>query len=200
MSIKFVILSGWHFLVNMEIRQYTEFSEIPLDVTDWDRLVDGSRTGSVFLSYYWIKTWWNVFGYQYKLRFLLALENDQVIGFAPLMQDHRGCIRFIGDTNSDYLDFVVPSQKKVILGGFLKLLHECRNDWSSIELKNILCRPQCPVDRPYLRYRLRCHSTETSPYRRWIHRHINRRGPNPKSRSLGLSIWSQLPWPSYTLG
>lgn len=121
----------------MQIRRYEDFSEIPLDASEWDQLVTANQTDSIFLHYHWIQIWWKYFGSQYKLWFLTAEENGQVLGFAPLMLDHRGCVRLIGDTNADYLDFVVPVQKDIILREFFELLFQYRSDWSSIELKNI---------------------------------------------------------------
>ncbi len=104
----------------------------------WDLLVKANQTDSIFLQLsldtdmveeFWFRST--------NSRFITAEEDDRVVGFAPLMLDHRGCIRFIGDTNADYLDFVVPEQQEQILRGFFELLHQYRSDWSSIELKNI---------------------------------------------------------------
>jgi len=121
----------------MEIRQYADFSKIPLDASGWDQLVDANQTDSIFLHYHWIQIWWKYFGSQYKLWFLTAEENHQILGFAPLMLDRHGCIRFIGEPNADYLDFVAPAQKEKILCGFFSLLNQHRSDWSTIELRNI---------------------------------------------------------------
>ena len=121
----------------MQIKIYTDFSDIPLDASEWDLLVKANQTNSIFLQYHWVQIWWKHFGSQYKLRFITAEENNRVIGFAPLMLDHRNCIRFIGDTNADYLDFVIPEQQKRIVCGIFELLHQFRSEWTSIELKNI---------------------------------------------------------------
>ncbi|MDB4516668.1 GNAT family N-acetyltransferase [Crocinitomicaceae bacterium] len=137
MSAQYAILYRGLLPAEMLTRLYTELSEVPLDASEWNQLVEANQTGSIFLQYHWIQTWWSNFGPGYKLRFITAEEDDRVIGFAPLMLDNRGCIRFIGDTNADYLDFVIPVQQERMLSGIFDLLYEYRSDWSSIELKNI---------------------------------------------------------------
>jgi len=70
---------------------------------DWNRCID--ETDTIFQTYEWISTWWNIFGKDKDL-FLLVIEQDnRVAGIAPLMMRKKK-LEFIGSPLSDYNDFI----------------------------------------------------------------------------------------------
>jgi peptidoglycan/xylan/chitin deacetylase (PgdA/CDA1 family)/CelD/BcsL family acetyltransferase involved in cellulose biosynthesis len=83
----------------------------------WNRLVDASATGTTFLTWEWLSSWWAAYGGGAPLEILLARDEAGVIrGIAPLCRQalrrygHTyDTLMFIGDgsSDSDYLDFIV---------------------------------------------------------------------------------------------
>ncbi|VAW73238.1 Glycosyl transferase, group 1 [hydrothermal vent metagenome] len=122
----------------MQISLYNKLEDIPIDKEQWRKLLARNTTRSVFQSYAWTHNWWEQFGNNYTLFFLVAQNNDgQVSGLAPLMLDESRTLRFIADKNSDYLDFIIPDDRSEILSAFFKKIREQQHDWLMIELNNI---------------------------------------------------------------
>lgn len=119
------------------IRQFCTFDEIPLDKAAWTALVSAAQASTVFVSYTWVTEWWKNFGAHYQLFFLTVEEDGSIIAFAPLMRDSQGVIRFIADTNSDYLDFVVPRHRPDLVADVLRYLDGQKDQWSVLHLRNI---------------------------------------------------------------
>lgn len=119
------------------IHVYRQFSEIPLDEASWDKLVEASAVGGVFLKYLWVSNWWRCFGHSFELFFVTAETDGRILAFLPLMLDKQRTLRFIGDLNADYLGFVIPSTGDALLGAFIEFLSKKRGNWDSIHLRNI---------------------------------------------------------------
>ena len=53
------------------------------------------------------------------------------------MIDETRTLRFIGDINSDYLGFAIPTGRAELLSGFLEFFNEFRHLWNVIHLRNL---------------------------------------------------------------
>jgi len=83
---------------------------------DWNDLLGRCGTAPPFLTYDWVRTWWNMFGSGKSLYLLVARDvRGTVQGIAPLCRgrERRGglpftALRFVGweKVGSDYLDFI----------------------------------------------------------------------------------------------
>ena len=56
----------------------------------WNELLKSSREDSFFLSIPWLKTWWDVFGSEYKLKCITVEEDGEIVGVGPFAVSSRG--------------------------------------------------------------------------------------------------------------
>lgn len=97
------------------------------------------------MTWEWLSTWWKYFGREKKLLVLFALENNEIIGIAPLMRSKLygipgiSKIEFIGTPDSDYNVFILLKKKRECIKLFFK---ECltNSKFNLIDLKDV------PVD------------------------------------------------------
>lgn len=125
----------------MHIELFSRVENIPIDKEKWNNLVCGNVTNTVFQTYEWFMCWWNNFGHSYRLIFLTASDKSGLIGFAPLMigpsQYSQKTLRFVGDNNADYCDFVICGNRLKTIDGFVSFLYSKEIDWSCMTLLNI---------------------------------------------------------------
>lgn len=130
------------------IRDRKELEEI---APEWNRLLAESKSDSIFLSWEWISTWWDVFGGLFQMRVLLDRDEKGCIhGIAPLMigkerifgKTFRSLmiIGQKGDTLAEYLDlFVRAGCEKEITNRFAEYIKtELRNDWDLIFFERVV--------------------------------------------------------------
>lgn len=98
------------------------FNDPMLSPEDWAALQYKGSGNTVFMSWHWQKTWWEVFG-RGKLLLLLAVKNDEPVALAPLFAD-GGMLFFVGSGGSDYLDFIGDTNDPEIIKGLLQLAIE----------------------------------------------------------------------------
>ncbi|MEQ1795827.1 MAG: GNAT family N-acetyltransferase [Nitrospira sp.] len=112
-----------------------------LDPEAWNALAAWSETNSIFQTYQWMSSWERVFGGEYDPWFLSVADPSGVIGVAPLMvkQGLMGerLVRFLGDGNADYCDFLANGEKQRVLEAICHALFVARERWDVIELNNI---------------------------------------------------------------
>lgn len=84
---------------------------------EWNRLLQTSPANTIFLTWEWTYTWWQVYGHAHQL-FLLKIQDEHgtCVGLAPLKISRRYTlgvpyrqVEFIGycrNTFPDYLDFI----------------------------------------------------------------------------------------------
>ena len=89
---------------SMRIHLLDGFDDPGLNRLDWRRLLSAGDTDTVFQTWEWQRTWWDVFG-RGKLLLLVAEHDGQAVACAPLFCD-EGMVFFVGSGGSDYLDFV----------------------------------------------------------------------------------------------
>ncbi len=87
---------------------------------EWNELLADSRADTIFLSWEWIDTWWQIYGREYTLYLICVRDLDgRLAGIAPLkivqsldlLATKRKCtLEFIGygkDVTPEYLDLIV---------------------------------------------------------------------------------------------
>lgn len=109
----------------------------------WNELVEATESDNFFLTYEWNRTWWRAFGADHELYLLTVRDGEDIIGIAPLM---RSClsgmlrrmrvIRFIGDPDSDYGDFIGENPHQ-IAEQVWAYLNSHKRDWDRIELSQV---------------------------------------------------------------
>lgn len=99
---------------------------------------------TIFSTWEWLSTWWKHFGNNKKLVLLLAEENNEIIGIAPLMYSiHKmfglrmGKIEFIGTPDSDYNDFILTDKEEKCIKLFINHLNNLPEKWDCIDLTEI---------------------------------------------------------------
>ncbi len=125
----------------MHIKLIKDPDNIPITPSEWNNLVARNETNTIFQTFEWFDSWWKTFGVEHKLFFLTVHKNNQIIGFAPLMLTNTNkrakTLSFIGDANSDYLDFVLPIEKRAALNIICDFLSKNSDLWKTVSLLNI---------------------------------------------------------------
>jgi CelD/BcsL family acetyltransferase involved in cellulose biosynthesis len=106
--------------------------------TDWNQLLESSRSNSLFLTWEWIRTWWDVYAAG-TLNVLTARTRDgELVGIAPFRRSRRRLagvwpaevIEFIGsggDVTPEYLDIIAaPAFEQAVADRFAKYLTDER--------------------------------------------------------------------------
>lgn len=123
------------------VNSFPTIARLGLDSEAWNVLVAESETNSIFQTYQWMASWEKVFGDQCEPWILSVTDPAGVIGVAPLMvkQGFMGerLVRFLGDGNADYCDFLAKGEKQSILEAICHALFTARERWDVIELNNI---------------------------------------------------------------
>ena len=99
---------------HMTVERITNISGL-LEIEDiWHELEEEGKVYP-FNTFEWVLNWWKYFGHGKNLEIIVVYEGTMPIGIAPFMITYfeKGLfakrIKFIGSTNSDYLDFIVRS-------------------------------------------------------------------------------------------
>jgi CelD/BcsL family acetyltransferase involved in cellulose biosynthesis len=97
------------------IHDATQFSELR---SEWNAVLQASRANTIFLTWEWVATWWEVYGRDGLLYVIVARDRDgHLIGIAPFHLsagplpglNRRDTLRFIGDggdVTPEYLDVI----------------------------------------------------------------------------------------------
>lgn len=115
---------------------------------EWNKLLESCSHRNIFMTFEWIYSWWKHFGKGRNLYVLVASEEGQIKGIAPLMVSkiknvgiRARKIEFIGMPLSDYSDFIIDYRdiKKgdEILQAFCDFLKSNKKDWDLINLNRI---------------------------------------------------------------
>lgn len=98
-------------------------------LSSWNKLLAKAGNPLPFQSYEWVKCWWDNFAPgSARLFVIIARENGDIIGIAPLMcrkYFHGRCadLKFIGTGYFDYFDFLIDKGREdEVLSGFLTCL------------------------------------------------------------------------------
>jgi CelD/BcsL family acetyltransferase involved in cellulose biosynthesis len=130
------------------IEDRTRLSEL---ASEWNPLLQRSRSDSIFMTWEFMDTWWDVYGERFSPLVLVARDRDRVCGVAPLMVS-RGegpvgsqlrCLEYCGqgtDVTPEHMDFFVqPGREDEITTAFCHhLLRDKRSRWDWLNLKFML--------------------------------------------------------------
>lgn len=121
------------------IRVASSLSDVGLTADEWNTLAAQSATHSVFQTHEWTLSWLAEFGDEYEPLMVVATDNGQVSGVAPLVTDTREghrVIRFAGDGRADYCDVLSRRDNPTVVTALIDAI--LTNDrWDVIELNNI---------------------------------------------------------------
>ena len=123
-------------------RDFSEFS-----AKTWNSLVEHSIADTPFSRYEYLSEWWKTLGggewKQATLVLVSAMENDQLVGIAPLFiteYDGQRALMLAGSIEiSDYLDLIVRAENLPrFLSGLLDFIASSLTDqWSGIDWYNL---------------------------------------------------------------
>lgn len=121
---------------------------------EWNNLLQQSRSNTIFLTWEWLYTWWEIFKKGRKLFILLAKENEEIIGIAPLLKRrvyYFGILPFdrleflaTGEEEKDetcsvYLNFIIKKGKEQeVVDHILRYLLEQSSHWDEIILRDMI--------------------------------------------------------------
>lgn len=123
----------------METRIITRREDMNIGKEEWNLLLSGSETNTIFQTYEWVWTWWTVFGPMHSLFLVEVREGGKLFALAPLMLDRSGMkrsLQFIGEGNSDYCDFIAGERKQEALTAIFDAIVSWK-EWDVIQLKNV---------------------------------------------------------------
>jgi len=115
----------------------------------WDDLLAHSPSQTIFLTWEWLKTWWDAYGASRDLRLLTCWdEAGTLMGIAPLCRSRCRAwravpihsFRFIGDGSggSDNLDFIIRAgHETATLKALIDWLCREKSDWDILELNTV---------------------------------------------------------------
>ena len=126
------------------LKVLTDLEEVRDLEGDWNRLLDQSGIGSIFMAYEWIISWLEVYGKGGEIMVLAAYRGAELIGICPLILRKGKFVRcpvrlieFAGDPQSDSADLILPEKKEEVIELFWDYLWECCSRWSIIRLREI---------------------------------------------------------------
>jgi CelD/BcsL family acetyltransferase involved in cellulose biosynthesis len=114
--------------------------------SEWQRLADEARAGTMFLTYEWLRPWWDHFGGGRELSALAVFDGGALIGFWPLMAERARYggvevkrLAFVGDgaTGCDHMDLLAaPGREHEVLSACLDKLAGL--EWDLLDLDGML--------------------------------------------------------------
>lgn len=135
----------------MQIRLINRFAELEEYAPRWNSLLARSGSDSIFLTWQWLASWWDVFGGELTLMVLVAEEHGELLGLAPLMiapfpgpgGRHVRTLMFMGqggDTLAEFLDLIVlPERRAEVVHAFAdELRGPLRKRWDALLLQRVV--------------------------------------------------------------
>jgi len=115
----------------------------------WNELLRTSSNNSVFLTWEWMWTWWNIYRGENSLYIIVAYsERDELVGIAPLMLKaikaygmQVQTLQFISsgeETTPDYLNFMIKrGHEEEFVKSLFGFLKDKKTEWDIINLKDM---------------------------------------------------------------
>lgn len=133
--------------MNLQLEIVRDIDAVPGLAEKWDGLLQRSNANTLFLTYEWIRNWWKTYHESRELLIIIAKENNQYIGIAPLYVETSSFlggfplkqICLLGDkyVASCFLDFIIQKDKvSSVLPFFLEYLTR-EVDWDRLFLNRI---------------------------------------------------------------
>lgn len=117
---------------------------------EWNDFLRRTRSDSVFLTWEYLSTWWEVYGKDYDLRIITARDSEgALLGIAPLMAGrghafprrhfrHLTFLGGLGDSLAEYQDFMIlPGWESRLIPAYLEFIEkDLANDWEVLLLRD----------------------------------------------------------------
>ena len=98
----------------------------------WEELLRAGETDTIFLTWEWQRTWWEVFG-RGRLLLVVAEREGQPVALAPFYTD-EGMIYFVGSGFESYrLDFVGDTSDPEVLDALLETARDAVPDFAGFD-------------------------------------------------------------------
>ena len=127
----------------MRIKEIDNFSDFLALEEKWKKVTLLSNH-TVFQTWEWLSTWWKYFGQGKRLLILLAEEDGEIKGIAPLMYSvyskfgiREGIIEFIGSQHSGYNDLILATEYEECIKNFIDYLNNLNENWNYANLADI---------------------------------------------------------------
>jgi CelD/BcsL family acetyltransferase involved in cellulose biosynthesis len=110
----------------------TGFDDPRMSSGRWDALLRRGDTDVIFLTWQWLRSWWETVGEGQLL--LIAAERDgELVALAPLYTSF-GMVYFLGAGESDYLDFIGDVSDPEVMAALLREARTRATDFVGIRL------------------------------------------------------------------
>lgn len=112
---------------------------------EWNSLLQKSHANTIFLTWEWLYTWWEVFGNGGEL-FIITVRNDKedLVGLAPLFIKKTKYYKFpvkemtfIGVGHSDRQDFIISENDPEIIREIIEKIYENKNRCNIVHFEQI---------------------------------------------------------------
>lgn len=128
----------------IEIETVTDEAGLSKLEPDWSRIAERAGPDHPFLTYEWVRTWWDAFGKGRDLRVLVARRDGECVGIVPLMASrghvHGVPVRRIElaqDVHTPRGDWLVAEPQAPTLRAIWRALFESRGRWDVLVLPQI---------------------------------------------------------------
>jgi CelD/BcsL family acetyltransferase involved in cellulose biosynthesis len=119
----------------------TDIDDISIPELVWNELVAKNETNTIYQTHQWFKSWWKVFEDEHELFFIYVMQENDLVGIAPMMistdPKNKRILTFVGENNADYSDFVTNGSKEIILRKIFEKIFSSKDQWDSILLNNL---------------------------------------------------------------
>jgi CelD/BcsL family acetyltransferase involved in cellulose biosynthesis len=123
----------------------------------WGRLVAESGLDHPFLTFEWVRSWWEAFGAGNELHIVVAKENETVVGIAPLMLTRRRfhglrlrVLEFISNVHTPRFDFLIAGDHESARRAIWDHIVAIKRRWDLLLLCQVPEESSTIVDVPIL--------------------------------------------------
>lgn len=134
----------------LNVVRFSDLSELAAVKTEWEDLLGQSFRPSIFMTWEWLETWWQVYGGNHELWWLVARNEDgKMVGGAPfyvrkhqngLVLSHRE-LRFVGTGAAvcpEHLDVVaLEPYAGEVAKSFARYLADHFSSWDVLSLADV---------------------------------------------------------------
>jgi CelD/BcsL family acetyltransferase involved in cellulose biosynthesis len=135
----------------MNVRIHTTAAAFDVLAAEWNTLLHGSAADTPFLTHEWQTAYWRALGEEALKIIEVRDAGGALVGLAPLFlaeAENKRSVRLVGGVDpSDYLDFILASEREAELGPAILDALAAEEDWERIDLYNV---PEASPTRVWL--------------------------------------------------